>query len=171
MNLRFQDVLDKTNKSELFLQELELLILNYLGSKEFSWTSFEEMRKKNSIHDSLRKVRGFIDKSMEIREHMRQLNKEHLRLQLSAKNLELSSKDIEIRANEIKDKLIDEGLVDFFLNEHKVIKTTPMLEAPKDEEVSEMKQMDFTQDPDELEVDMVMVNPKSDFSDFSYRVV
>ena len=65
------------------------------------------------ISDSLNKVRGLIDSSSEIRETVRELNKEYLRLQLSAKSLEDHAIAIIEKADQIKEKLKTENSILF----------------------------------------------------------
>ena len=65
------------------------------------------------ISDSLNKVRGLIDSSSEIRETVRELNKEYLKLQLSAKSLEDHAMAIINKADQIKEKLKTENSILF----------------------------------------------------------
>ncbi|MDJ0624982.1 MAG: hypothetical protein QNJ31_01275 [Candidatus Caenarcaniphilales bacterium] len=124
MNLKFQGILDKNNKIEISLQELELLILNSLGLTKFNWTNVEDLKRKYSIELSLMKVRGFLENSLELRENVKQLNREYLRIQLSAKNLESFAFEIEERSKELKEQLLEGGLLDS-LSDSKALKLLP----------------------------------------------
>ncbi|MDX1919154.1 MAG: hypothetical protein SFU25_00290 [Candidatus Caenarcaniphilales bacterium] len=113
MNLHFHEILDKNNKIEVTLQELELIILNTLGSQKFKWNDLKDLKRKSTIEDLLRRVRLLLDNSNEVRETIRQLNKEYLRLQLSTKNLEIFTNEIHSKSDEIKDKLEQVNLMMF----------------------------------------------------------
>jgi hypothetical protein len=113
MNKQFQNILHKINHSEAYFQELELTILQALGSEKFQWNNLQDIKRKSLISDSLNKVRGLIDSSSEIRETVRELNKEYLRLQLSAKSLEDHAIAIIEKADRIKEKLKTENSILF----------------------------------------------------------
>ncbi len=121
MNKQFQNILDKINHSEAYFQELELTILQTLGSERFQWNNLQDIKRKSAITDSLNKVRSLIDSSSEIRETVRELNKEYLRLQLSAKSLQDHATSIIAKADQIKEKLETENSMLFHdLSENKI---------------------------------------------------
>jgi hypothetical protein len=111
MNLHFQPILEEVNKTEVYLQELELVILNCMGSQKFKWNDFKDIKRKSSISDSAQRVRDLIENSQEVRESIRQLNREYLRLQLAIKNLGEFTQEIEAKAQEIESKLIEESFI------------------------------------------------------------
>lgn len=109
MNLKFQGILDKVNKTELLLQELELVILHILGSEKFKWNNFTDIKRKSTIEESLRKVKALIENSLETRDNIRHLNHEFLRLQIAMQNLDAFSNDLELKAKEMKRQLLSDN--------------------------------------------------------------
>ncbi len=113
MNVQFQlqPISDNINMTEMYLQELELIILNCIGSQKFKWNNFKDIKRKSSITDSHQKIKTLIENSQEVRESIRQLNREYLKLQLSIKNLAEFSSELENKAREIETKLINEDFI------------------------------------------------------------
>lgn len=194
MNLHFHEILDKNNKIEITLQELELIILNTLGSNKFKWNDFGDIKRKSSIEELLRKVRVLLDNSNEVRETIRQLNREYLRLQLSIKNLEIFTNETCSKTHEIKDKLKQDSLMIFTAcDESKAVeesKVNHMNSNPSDlkdsKETNSQVSRDllainrFVEHPGMEIIDFNSINtpvealslaPKTQFSNFSYQIL
>lgn len=160
MNVQFQlqPISDNINITEMYLQELELIILNCMGSQKFKWNDFKDIKRKSSISDCHQKIKTLIENSQEVRETIRQLNREYLKLQLAIKNLAEFSSDIENKAREIETKLISEDFIQndvqasffehsgrLFINEnitHETIAQTNEL-IPLNLDLNELDQGDF----------------------------
>jgi hypothetical protein len=179
MNIQFQlqPIAENVNTLEVYLQELELMILNCMGSQKFKWNSLTDLKKKSSISDSYEKVKLLLENTQEVRETIRQLNREHLRVQLAIKNLAEFGAEIESKARDIEVRMVNEEFISqasFYETNTKALNRAEMTESYSDKIVNlhpDMETSNSVQEITSFDVDNLLTIEPQGSSYFEYRVV